>query len=146
MELDKIFTTENLLLAAIFVVALQLPRLFRKLAPTAPMLSGAALKARQDNGEEVLVLDVRSPEEFVGELGHIAGAVNLPLPDLTQRLGQLGEELASLKNTPVVVTCRTDNRSTRAAVILKKAGFTNLSILSGGMIGWNKDNHPIVRN
>jgi rhodanese-related sulfurtransferase len=146
MDFEKIFTTENLLLAAVFLLALQMPRLLRKLNPPALEVNGAALKARLDNGEDVLVLDVRSPEEFTGELGHIQGAINLPLGELTQRLAQLGQSLEAHKAAPVVVTCRTDNRSARAAGLLKKAGFTNLAILSGGMIGWNKDKHPTVRN
>jgi rhodanese-related sulfurtransferase len=146
MDFEKIFSSENLLLAIVFLLALQLPRLLRKLNPPAPEVNGATLRARQDNGEDMLLLDVRTPEEFKGELGHIQGAVNLPLQGLEQRLAQLGQELDAHKNAPVVVTCRTDNRSGRAAVILKKAGFTNLAILSGGMVGWNKDKFPVVRN
>ncbi len=146
MDIQKIFTTENLLLAGVFMLALMLPRLMRRLNPQASMVTGSALKSRLEGGEDVLVLDVRSPEEFIGELGHIKGAVNLPLPDLSGRIDQLGHELEAYKATPVVVTCRTENRSSRAAGILKKAGFANLSVLSGGMVGWNKDKHPIVRN
>ncbi|MFA6021658.1 MAG: rhodanese-like domain-containing protein [Rhodospirillales bacterium] len=146
MELDKIFTSENLLLAAVFLVALQLPRLLRKLNPPAKEVTAAALQARLADGDDILVLDVRSPEEFRGELGHIQGALNLPLPELSQRLAQLGGDLEAHKAAPVVVTCRTDNRSASAAGILKKAGFTNLSILTGGMTGWNKSKLPTSRN
>lgn len=146
MELQKFFTTDNLLLAVLLVLILLMPRLLRKLGPQALAVSGKGLKAKLDAGDDLLLLDVRTPEEFNGDLGHIAGAVNLPLAELPARLAQLGADLEGHKQTPVVVTCRTENRSGRAAQILKKAGFTQLAILSGGMIGWNKDNLPVVRN
>lgn len=146
MDLQKLFTTDNLLLAALLALILLMPRLLRKMGPQALAVTGKGLKARLDAGDDLLVLDVRTPEEFNGDLGHIAGAVNLPLAELPARLAQLGAELEGHKQASVIVTCRTENRSGRAALILKKAGFTQLAILSGGMMAWNKEQLPVVRN
>jgi rhodanese-related sulfurtransferase len=67
-------------------------------------------------------------------LGRIAGARNVPSPELLQRL----EELSPLKHTPVVVVCQTDRRSARAAALLEAAGFSDARVLSGGTVLWNE--------
>lgn len=146
MDTQKLFTVDNLLLMALFALVLLMPRLMRTFFPQAPSLTGDALKAKLENGEDVLVLDVRTSSEFRGDPGHIKGAINLPLSELAARLAQLGTDLDGHKTTPVVVTCHTDNRSNHAASILKKAGFTNLFILAGGMAAWNRNKLPVVRN
>ena len=74
-----------------------------------------------------LLLDVRTPEEFAG--GHIAGAVNIPLQTLAQRLGEVP------KDQPVILYCRSGNRSRQALNLLKQAGYTQLQDL-GGIIDW----------
>jgi rhodanese-related sulfurtransferase len=80
-----------------------------------------------------LVLDVRGPDEFVGPLGHIAGARNLPLPDLATQLDQLAGD-----RRPIVVVCKTDRRSAIAASQLLAAGAAEVSVLRGGMETWRR--------
>lgn len=80
-----------------------------------------------------LVLDVREPEEYSGELGHIPGSRLLPL----RRLGEKVSELESYKDGPIVVVCRAGVRSTTAAAILIGMGFQRVSNLKGGMLDWN---------
>lgn len=67
-----------------------------------------------------LVVDVRTPEEFAK--GHYRGALNIPLKELPRRLGEFG-----LKERPIVVYCRTGNRSEKAKSILEENGFTDVT-------------------
>ena len=89
------------------------------------------LKRRLDAGDPVLVLDVRGPEEFTGELGHIGGAVNLPLAELPSRVAQFAADRRSL-----VCVCLTDRRSAQAAAALAAAGHGDVAVLHGGMQRW----------
>jgi hypothetical protein len=69
-----------------------LSRWFRRL-PTAPSwIEPAALAARPGRDSALLIIDVRGPDEFTGELGHIRGATNVPLNELAARLPDLVRE------------------------------------------------------
>jgi uncharacterized membrane protein YdjX (TVP38/TMEM64 family)/rhodanese-related sulfurtransferase len=94
----------------------------------------AELAPRLDGTKAITVIDVRGPDEFLGHLGHIRGARNVPLAELPGRVG----ELASLTETPIILVCQTDKRSARAALLLGDAGFHNVAVLRGGMVGWNE--------
>ncbi|HVH82487.1 MAG TPA: MBL fold metallo-hydrolase, partial [Stellaceae bacterium] len=65
----------------------------------------------------VQILDVREPEEFTGPLGHIEGAVLIPLGELATRVDELQ------RDRPVVAVCRAGSRSAQATTILQQAGF-----------------------
>jgi rhodanese-related sulfurtransferase/membrane protein YqaA with SNARE-associated domain len=104
-----------------------------------PTLDITALRQRLDAGEELLLLDVRMPEEFTGELGHIAGARNLPLDSLDTR----SEELLAWQERPVMLVCHTDKRSAKAARILARKGFADLHVVSGGMVAWHAAGLPV---
>ena len=88
--------------AALFSLALVaavafLPRMIRRLRR--PRFTDAAtLKHWLENGQKISLIDVRSAEEFQGPLGHIAGAANIPVGELSGRTG----ELTSLKAEPTV--------------------------------------------
>jgi rhodanese-related sulfurtransferase len=97
------------------------------------------LKRRLDRGEGVSVVDVRGRDEFVGPLGHIAMARNIPVAELESRLG----ELAGLERAPIVLVCRTDKRSATAARTLRAAGFTQVNVLRRGMEQWNETGLPV---
>ena len=100
------------------------------------------MKHRLDAGERLQIVDVRGPDEFVGPLGHIAEARNIPVADLGTRLS----ELAGLEATPVVLVCLTDKRSSAAAKTLSAAGFRQVSVLRQGMKSWNQSGLPVARN
>jgi len=87
------------------------------------------------------LLDVRNPDEWRGPLGHIEGALLLPLPQLAARL----DELAHLRHRPLVTVCLMGGRSAQAAQLLQDAGFTQVRSLAGGMGGWNALNLPVAR-
>jgi sulfur dioxygenase len=85
----------------------------------------------------VQILDVREPEEFTGPLGHIRGAVLIPLGELTERAGELA------RDRPIVAVCRAGSRSAQATVILREAGFTEIANLAGGMLRWRAEGHAV---
>lgn len=97
------------------------------------------LRARLDRPTPPLLLDVREPDEFRGELGHIPGSVLVPLQDLPAR----AEELASYRQAEIIVICRAGVRSTTAAAILTGLGFEHVSNLKGGMLDWNEARLPV---
>jgi phage shock protein E len=70
--------------------------------------------------EAKTIVDVRTPEEF-GE-GHVAGAINIPLDQIPQRL----QEVKKMQ-TPIVAYCRSGNRSGMAVSILKQNGINDVS-------------------
>jgi sulfur dioxygenase len=85
-----------------------------------------------------LVLDVRELEEYVGELGHIAGSVLIPLKDLSTRCAEIG----SFKERQVIAVCRAGVRSATAAALLTALGFERVYNLKGGMLDWNDAGLP----
>lgn len=74
------------------------------------------------------LIDVREPQEF--ERGHILGARNIPMTQLKQRLVEIRPD------KPVYLYCQNISRSSRAANILRKNGYTDISLLKGGFRKW----------
>lgn len=91
----------------------------------------------EERAPEVQILDVREPNEFTGPLGHIAGAILIPLGELAGRAGELS------RDRPIVAVCRAGSRSAQAILILKQNGFTDLANLTGGMLRWRAEAHPV---
>lgn len=123
---------KGLLALALLALAAFLPRLVSRLRQ-GPMLEAAELQRQLEGDQKPLVLDVRSAEEFTGELGHIPGALNIPLDQLGKRLS----ELADYQERPLAIVCRTDVRSAKAARLLAGQGFAELHVLRQGMTAWN---------
>ena len=94
-------------------------------------------QALEDAGPQVQIVDVREPAEFTGPLGHIRGAVLMPLGELQSRLGELNVA------RPVVTVCRSGTRSAQAAVLLGKAGLAEVANLAGGMLRWRAAGHAV---
>lgn len=87
----------------------------------------------------LVLLDVRTPEEFAA--GHLANAVNLDLyaPGFADALAALDRE------TPYVLYCRTDNRSTEVREMMRSLGFTEVHEIDGGIVAWAEEGRPFVR-
>jgi sulfur dioxygenase len=88
-----------------------------------------------------VIVDVREPDEYTGELGHIQGSILIPLKDLTAR----AEELSAHKERHIIVVCRAGVRSTTAAAILTGLGYEHVTNLKGGMLDWNQQQLPVER-
>lgn len=107
-----------------------LPRLVQRLRGPTEWLDAAELARRLDADQSPLVVDVRGADEFEGELGHIDGAVNIPLDELENRL----EEIPA--DRPLALVCRTDRRSLAAARQLRSRGYPDVAVVRGGMTAW----------
>lgn len=88
-------------------------------------------KEKLKNDKELIVLDVRTPEEVAG--GKIENAINIPVQVLEQRIN----ELDKYKDKEIAVICRTQNRSSAAANILVKNGY-NAKFVLGGMSAYSQ--------
>ena len=94
------------------------------------------------NNQQAVVVDVRSHEAF--RSGHIVDAMNVTVPEIEgDNVGQLEKS----KSLPVIVVCENGTTSSRkAAEKLTKLGFEQVYMLKDGVMGWNSDNLPLVRN
>lgn len=128
-----------LALALLGVVAF-LPRLIGSVRKGA-MLNVTNLKQRMDEGEDILLLDVRTAEDYDGEQGHIAGSTLVPLEQLEQRI----DEISDYYEKTVVTICRTDRKSAKAAQLLAEQGFADVHVAKMGMTDWIKNRYPVEK-
>lgn len=127
-----------LLALALLALVGFLPRLIGTLR-RGSMLNVIELKQRMDAGEDILLLDVRTAEDYIGEQKHISGSTLVPLEELEQRLTELNDYLEK----PVITICRADRRSAKAAQILAQHGFADVHVARMGMTDWIKQGYPI---
>ena len=85
---------------------------------------------------ELHIVDVRQPEEYEGELGHIPGAALVPLATLKEAARSWERE------APLVLVCRSGGRSSAAAAQLVAAGFTRVMNMRGGMLAYRAQGLP----
>lgn len=91
------------------------------------------------NHKNALVLDVREEGEY--KAGHILNATLIPLGKLSERIGELEKH----REQPIVVVCRSGNRSGTACAMLGKRGFPQAYSLTGGVTAWQKANLPLEK-
>jgi rhodanese-related sulfurtransferase len=91
------------------------------------------------NRGKTTVVDVRNPDEFA--TGHLRDAKNIPLADLTGRIGELDKS----KNRTVVVLCQSGARSDKAVRQLAAAGFDDVCSLEGGLSAWQAAGLPVTK-
>lgn len=90
-----------------------------------------------DGDQAYFLLDVRTADEFNG--GHIDGAYNISHEQLATRLDEVPTDM------PVVLYCRSGNRSSVARDILRDAGYTNFHDIQGGIVNWTNQGYPVTR-
>jgi len=91
------------------------------------------------NHEGAVPLDVREDAEY--REGHVLNALHIPVGLIEERL----QDLSSYKTQPLIVYCRTGQRSAKAGVLLRKQGFERVYKLSGGMLAWRGADLPVVK-
>ena len=96
----------------------------------------AATQLMNDGGS--LFIDVRDDKEY--KAGHIKGARSIPVSQLDKHL----HDIDKFKEADVVVYCDNGMRTSRVTGKLKKAGFTKLNTIAGGLAQWEKANLPLV--
>ncbi len=89
------------------------------------------------DSEGLILVDVRMPQEFTGELGHIKGAQLIPLPALPEHLSELP------KDATIVFVCRSGGRSAQASAFALSNGYLNTFNMMGGMMQWTEHKLPI---
>ena len=94
-----------------------------------------------DSKDYGLILDVRTMEEYTGELGHIDGAVLIPVQELKDRIG----EIEKYKDKKVIVVCHSGVRSRKASDILLQKGFKTVYNIADGMVGWDSQKYPVKK-
>jgi len=108
--------------------------------------SNDELKAKMDNGEDILLLDVRESSEH--EQGHLPGAMLIPRgiieaaadPSYPKHV----PELVNARDRQVILYCATGGRSAMATAVLQMMGFKNVISLSGGFAEWSKAGLPVT--
>lgn len=92
-------------------------------------------------GNNVRLIDVRMPDEFVGDLGHIAGAELIVLgPDLLKFLEN------GNRDENIIFVCKSGGRSGQATFASQNMGYKNTANMIGGMMAWNQFKLPITKD
>ncbi|HVZ42486.1 MAG TPA: rhodanese-like domain-containing protein [Ramlibacter sp.] len=100
---------------------------------------GSTLAVQLMNREKAIVIDVSEAEEFAS--GHVAGARNVPVGQLEQRL----PEVAKNKSLPLIFVCPTGARANRAVGVAQKLGYERVQALAGGLNAWKEANLPVEK-
>jgi len=91
------------------------------------------------NHDDAVVLDVRLEDEF--KEGHVLNSVHIPVGLLQNRI----QELDKYKDKPIIVNCRSGQRSNSAVSVLTKQGFASVYKLQGGILAWKNANLPLTK-
>lgn len=104
-------------------------------------ISPRQLCKRVNTNPKVILLDVRTKEEFEGNrgpaYGRLKNAINIPVQQLNARI----KELEPYKNHEIIVYCSHSHRSPRASYLLNTYGFGNVKNMLGGMSQWQKESN-----
>jgi len=103
------------------------------------LISQQEVMQGMQNHQNMLLIDVRTPEEF--ESGHVPGAINIPYTELAARL----KEIPSQQDKDLIVYCETGRRANIAENTLEKAGINHVRHLEGDMSAWRQANLPIEK-
>ena len=95
---------------------------------SSPVIDEVSVETVDRAPPNVLLLDVREPEEFAR--GHIPDAVNIPQADLATRINDIP------RDRPIFTVCQSGMRSLRSAQFLRQEGFENVATVVGGTRAW----------
>lgn len=91
------------------------------------------------NREGAVVVDLRPSEEF--STGHITGSLNVSAEKLEQQLNSIKHS----KEAPLILVCKTGNNSKVVGGSLLRAGYSNVNLISGGMMTWQGSGLPLSK-
>jgi rhodanese-related sulfurtransferase len=127
----------------IFVVAIAVlsggALLWPALAPRGRRATPLQATQMMNRGKATAIVDVRSSDEFAN--GHLRDAKNIPLADLSNRIGELDKS----KTKTVIVVCQSGARADKAARQFKAAGFEDVYTLDGGVAAWTAAGLPLTK-
>ena len=93
--------------------------------------TAAALNGRDD----VILIDVREQWEY--DDGHIPGITHIPMGEIPNRLAEIPSDI------PVVLTCRSGNRSSQVTAFLQENGYENVHNMQGGILAWQSAGYEV---
>lgn len=118
-----------------------LPRLIGRLrADSVAWIEPKDLLGMTVSGAPLNIVDVRGADEFTGPLGHIPGAINIPLAEIEGQRDMLCRDPGAM----IAFVCRTDKRSAAAAGQIHDFGRSDIRVLRGGMEQWNSLGFEVV--
>jgi rhodanese-related sulfurtransferase len=91
------------------------------------------------NRKDALVIDVRSSDDYAR--GHVLNARNVPAGQMPTRL----DELQKFKSRPIILTCQNGTTATASCEVLRKAGFGEVYLLTGGIAAWEQAGLPVAK-
>lgn len=100
--------------------------------PGLPDVVDVSPEELREMSDKVHLVDVRRPEEYTGELGHVKGARLIVLDTIPEHVGSLP------KDEPIVFICRSGGRSAQATAFALDQGFKHVYNMKGGMLLWNQ--------
>lgn len=139
MNLNQIieFTTSHWEMVAVFLAVL-VTLIFTETKSGPKGLTPSAATNLM-NSEDAVIVDIRTEKEF--RTGHITGAMNIPAAKMKDSLGKLEKH----KDAPIIVVCKSGVTAGASSKDLKKAGFTKVFKLQGGISEWQAANLPLVK-
>jgi len=134
---DFLTDTNNLLILVVAVMS-GVMLLFPNLSKRGGNLISANEVVQQINQRQAILIDIRKAESY--KAGHIPQARNIPAEDLITKT----EKIA--KDKPIIVVCDTGRNAQRSVADLRKQGFTDVSVLEGGLVAWAQAGLPTKKS
>jgi len=100
-----------------------------------PQVVDAETVASIQDDPEVVLIDVREPEEYAA--GHIPGVTLIPMGEVPERLDEIPTDKT------VITYCRSGNRSGQVMQFLQQQGYDNVHNMEGGIIAWEQAGLPV---
>lgn len=90
-----------------------------------------------DSAKDIFLLDVRTEAEY--DSAHIDGSTLIPVQSLADKITEIPQD------KPIVVICRSGNRSRMASNLLARKGFADIYNMRGGLLAWTREGLPVDR-
>ena len=91
-----------------------------------------SVEQAQRLAKRVLLIDLRTPQEFSEKTFGVKNSINIPIEDFESQLSRIP------KDQSIVLACRTGNKSKKAYAILEKNGYANMFHVDGGFVAWSE--------
>lgn len=87
---------------------------------------------------DVLLIDVRNPDEVAEQAYDVKNIINIPLDSIESEMDRIP------KDKQVILVCRSGKRSGTAFDLLKEKGYTNIATMEGGILAWEEAGFPVI--
>jgi len=132
--MDSSIISAIVVAGVVFIALRMLPRLLAGV----PFIDPKDVATRMEDNPDAIMIDVRTPEEF--NAGHVRDSLNVQ----PHELGENMEEKKAYLDNKIYVMCLSSQRAAMAAKSMKNLGFTNVSVVKGGLNLWKKRGLPVI--